>query len=305
MPERADPAQAAGRRGLTIPDKQVPGVYHRRIGDIVVTALSDGYVDASYTVMRIAPEDAEAILARHFRPSPPRIAVNAFAVHSGGRLALVETGSGSSMGPTLGWLSQNLSLAGIDPAQVDTILLTHMHPDHSNGLVGDAGEIRFPGAELRVHEDEVAHWHDDGQMARATERQRVRYFEAARRQLAPYRARLRTFRQGEVFPGITAIPIPGHTPGHTAFLIQSGGERLLIWGDTVHVPEIQVEQPDVTMEFDTDPKAAAAMRRHVFDLAVSDGLLIGGMHLHFPGFGRMAERAGRYILVPEPWAFEL
>jgi hypothetical protein len=111
MPERADPAQAAGRRGLTIPDKQVPGVYHRRIGDIVVTALSDGYVDASYTVMRIAPEDAEAILARHFRPSPPRIAVNAFAVHSGGRLALVETGSGSSMGPTLGWLSQNLSLA--------------------------------------------------------------------------------------------------------------------------------------------------------------------------------------------------
>jgi glyoxylase-like metal-dependent hydrolase (beta-lactamase superfamily II) len=265
MPERADPAQAAGRRGVTIPDKQVPGVYHRRIGDIVVTALSDGYVDASYTVMRIAPEDAEAILARHFRPSPPRIAVNAFAVHSGGRLALVETGSGSSMGPTLGWLSQNLSLAGIDPAQVDTILLTHMHPDHSNGLVGDAGEIRFPGAELRVHEDEVAHWHDDGQMARATERQRVRYFEAARRQLAPYRARLRTFRQGEVFPGITAIPIPGHTPGHTAFLIQSGGERLLIWGDTVHVPEIQVEQPDVTMEFDTDPKgssghAAACLR---------------------------------------------
>ena len=158
--------------------------------------------------MRIAPEDAEAILARHFRPSPPRIAVNAFAVHSGGRLALVETGSGSSMGPTLGWLSQNLSLAGIDPAQVDTILLTHMHPDHSNGLVGDAGEIRFPGAELRV---------DDGQMARATERQRVRYFEAARRQLAPYRARLRTFRQGEVFPGITAIPIPGHTPGHRPF----------------------------------------------------------------------------------------
>ena len=83
------------------------------------------------------------------------------------------------------------------------------------------------------------------------------------------------------------------------------GERLLIWGDTVHVPEIQVEQPDVTMEFDIDPKAAAAMRRYVFDLAVSDGLLIGGMHLHFPGFGRMAERAGRYILVPEPWAFEL
>jgi glyoxylase-like metal-dependent hydrolase (beta-lactamase superfamily II) len=305
MQKRVDTEQAASHRGATIPEKQVPGVYHRRVGDIIVTALSDGYLDAPYTVMRMIPQDADPILARNFRPSPPRIAVNAFAIYSGDRLALIETGSGSSMGPTLGWLPQNLSLAAIDPAQIDTILLTHVHPDHSNGLVGDAGEINFPAAELRVHEDEVAHWHDDGQMARATERQRVRYFEAARRQLAPYRDRLRTFRKGEVFPGITAIPIPGHTPGHTAFLIQSGGERLLIWGDTVHVPEIQVARPDVTMEFDTDPNAAAAMRRHVFDMAVSDGLLIAGMHLHFPTFGRMSKRAGDYVLVPEAWVFEI
>jgi glyoxylase-like metal-dependent hydrolase (beta-lactamase superfamily II) len=305
MQEKADTAQAARRCGATIPEKQVPGIYHRRIGDIIVTALSDGYLDAPYTVMQMAPQDADAILASHFKPSPPRIAVNAFAIYSGNRLALIETGSGSSMGPTLGWLRLNLSLAGIDPEQIDTILLTHVHPDHSNGLVGDAGEIHFPAAELRVHEDEVAHWHDDGQMARATERQRIRYFEAARRQLAPYRERLRTFRKGEVFPGITALPIPGHTPGHTAFLIQSGSESLLIWGDTVHVPEIQVERPDVTMEFDTDPNAAAAKRRYVFDMAVSDELLIGGMHLHFPSFGRMAKRAGHYVLVPEPWVFEI
>jgi glyoxylase-like metal-dependent hydrolase (beta-lactamase superfamily II) len=305
MQEGADTEQVAGRRGATIPEKQVAGVYRRRVGDIIVTALSDGYLDASFAVMRIPPEDADAILASHFRPSPPRIAVNAFAIHSGDRLALIETGSGNSMGPTLGWLRQNLSIAGIDPAQIDTILLTHVHPDHSNGLVGDAGEINFPAAELRVHEDEVTHWHDDGKMARATERQRVRYFEAARRQLAPYRDRMRTFRKGEVFPGITAIPIPGHTPGHTAFLVQSGSDSLLIWGDTVHVPEIQVARPDVTMEFDTDPNAAAAMRRHVFDMAVSDRLLIGGMHLHFPSFGRMAKRAGDYVLVPEAWAFEI
>lgn len=305
MQERADTEHAARRQGAKIPQKQVPGVYHRRVGDIIVTALSDGYVDAPYTVMRIAPQDADAILARHFRPSPPRIAVNAFAIYSGDRLALIETGSGSSMGPTLGWLRQNLSLAEIDPAQIDTVLLTHVHPDHSNGLVGDEGEIHFPAAELRVHQDEVAHWHDDGKMARATERQRVRYFEAARRQLAPYRDRLRTFRKGEVFPGITAMPIPGHTPGHTAFLIQSGSESLLIWGDTVHVPEIQVERPDVTMEFDTDPNAAAAMRRHVFEMAASDRLLIAGMHLHFPSFGRVAKQAGQYVLVPESWSFEI
>ncbi|MCZ7657343.1 MAG: MBL fold metallo-hydrolase [Xanthobacteraceae bacterium] len=287
------------------PRRQIPGVYHRRVGDIVVTALSDGYLDAPYTVMRIAPGDAEEILAREFRPSPPRISVNCFAIYSAGRLALIETGSGSSMGPTLGWLPRSLAAAGIEAGRIETILLTHMHPDHSNGLVGDAGEVHFPVAELRVHEDEVAHWHDDGRMAQATERQRVRYFEGARRQLAPYRDRLRTFRKGEVFPGVTAVPIPGHTPGHTAFRVESGGEGLLIWGDTVHVPEIQVARPDVTMEFDSDPAAAAATRRRIFDMAVADRLLVGGMHIHFPGFARMARRGDGYVLVPDAWSFEI
>ena len=294
------------RSSPAIPARQVPGVYHLRIGDIVVTALSDGYVDATYAVMRIPEKEAEEILAHDFRRAPPRIAVNCFAVYSKGRLALIETGSGTSMGPTVGWLPQSLAAAGIDPAQIESVLLTHVHPDHSNGLVGDGGEIHFPNAELRVHENEVTHWHDDARMAQANERQRVRYFEGARRQLAPYRKQLHTFRQGgEVFPGITAVPIPGHTPGHTAFRIESGGEALLIWGDTVHAPEIQVARPDVTMEFDTDPPAAAAMRRRVFDMAVADKLLIGGMHMHFPGFGRMARRGDSYVLVSEPWAFDL
>ncbi len=290
---------------VTPPSRQIPGIYHRRVGDIVVTALSDGYLDAPHTVMRIAPEEADQILAREFRPSPPRISVNCFAVYSGGRLALIDTGSGNSMGPTLGWLPQSLAAARIEAARVDTILLTHLHPDHSNGLVGDAGEVHFPETELRVHEDEIAHWHDDARMAQATERQRVRYFEAARRQVAPYRDRVRTFRRGEVFPGVTAIPIPGHTPGHTAFLVESGGQGLLIWGDTVHVPEVQVARPDVTMEFDSDPPAAAAMRWRVFDMVVTDRLLVGGMHVHFPGFARMARRGDGYALLPDVWSFEI
>jgi glyoxylase-like metal-dependent hydrolase (beta-lactamase superfamily II) len=287
------------------PTRQIAGVYHRRIGDIVVTALSDGYLDAPYSVMRIGQEDAEQLLTGALRRAPPRICVNCFAIHAAGRLALIETGSGTSMGPTLGRLAGNLASAGIDAAQVETILLTHMHPDHSNGLVGDAGEIHFPAAELRVHEDELAHWHDDGRMAQATERQRIRYFEASRRQFAPYRDRVRTFRKGEVFPGVTAIPIPGHTPGHTAFLIESGGEALLIWGDTVHVPEVQVARPEVTMEFDSDPAAAAAARRRIFDMATSEQLLVAGMHLHFPGLGRMTKRGDGYVLVPEAWAFDV
>lgn len=287
-----------------VPDRQVPGVYHRRVGDIVVTAVSDGYLDATLAILRnIADGEAERLLAEAFRPTPPRLAVNAFVVHAKGRTALIETGSGTSMGPTLGRLPENLRAAGTEPGEIDTVLLTHMHPDHSNGLTDDSGRAWFPRSELLIHEADVAHWKDDGRMAQASERQRVRYFEAARRQLVPYeREQLRTITEGEVFPGVTAIPIPGHTPGHTAYLIADGGDSVLVWGDTVHIPDIQVPRPDVTLEFDTDPTAAAAMRRRLFDMAATDRLLVAGMHLHFPGFAHMVRHGDGYALVPEPWS---
>jgi glyoxylase-like metal-dependent hydrolase (beta-lactamase superfamily II) len=290
-----------------IPRQQVPGIYHRRVGDIVVTALSDGYLDITLDVTRNLPvAEGEKVLASNFQPSGPRCSVNAYAVRVGDRLALIETGSGNTMGPTLGWLQKNLKLAGIDAAKIKTVLLTHVHPDHSNGLTNDAGERLFPECELVVHENEITHWHDDAQMAKVPERQAIRYFQGARIQLAPYRKQLRTFRSsGEVFPGITAVPIPGHTPGHTAYLISSGSESLLIWGDTVHIPDLQVPHPEVCMEFDSDQAAAAATRRRVFDMVATDRLLVAGMHLHFPGFAHMTRGPQGYTLLPEAWKFEI
>jgi glyoxylase-like metal-dependent hydrolase (beta-lactamase superfamily II) len=287
-----------------LPDRQVPGAHHRRVGDLVVTAPSDGYLDAPLELLQnVTADQAGEILAAAFRPSPPRISINAYAVRTGERTLLIETGAGTSMGPTLGWLPRSLAAAAIDPAEVETVLLTHMHPDHSNGLSDGAGVAAFPNAELVLHEDEVAHWSDDGAMARATERQRERYFLAARAQLVPYRDRLRPFRRGEVWPGVTALPIPGHTPGHTVYLIESSGESLLLWGDTVHVPEIQVARPEVTLEFDSDPEAAAAMRRRVFDMVAAERLLVAGMHLHFPGFAHLTRHRSGYHLLPEAWSF--
>src|SRR2546421_705364 len=154
---------------MTAPAAQIPGVYRRRIGDIVVTAISDGYLDASYDFMRnIVPQEAEQILNEAYRPAPPRVSINCFVLHSGGRVALVETGSGDKMGPTLGKMPCNLAAAGVDAASIDTILLTHMHPDHSNGLTDKAGAAVFPNAELVVSERDVDHWHDDAAMAVAT-----------------------------------------------------------------------------------------------------------------------------------------
>jgi glyoxylase-like metal-dependent hydrolase (beta-lactamase superfamily II) len=274
-------------------------IHPRRVGDITVTVLSDGYLDATLQVVRNLPPDPEDLIRRHGGRVPPRISVNTFLVQSAGRIALIDTGSGDSMGPTLGQLPRGLATVGVVPEAVDSILLTHMHPDHSNGLSDAAGRRLFPNAEVVLHEREIPHWFDDAAMARAIESQRIRYFGQARQQIAPYRDQVREFRSGEVFPGVTAIPIPGHTPGHTAFLIASGNESLLVWGDTVHIPELQVPCPETTMMFDTDPDAAAKSRVRVFDMVVTENLPVAGMHLHFPGFARMTKNSGAFTLVPE------
>ena len=286
-----------------VPDRQVPGVHHRRVGDAVVTAVSDGHLDGSMAVLQnIAPEEAARMLRDAFRPVPRRTAVNTFLIHAGGRVALVDTGCGDAMAATAGRLQSNLAASGVRPEEVDAVLLTHMHPDHSNGLADAKGRALFPRAELVMHEAEWSHWHDDAAMARADETARERNFHAARDQAAPYRDRLRLFKGGEVFPGVTAMPFPGHTPGHSGYMVASGSDSLLIWGDIVHVPEIQVPRPEVTMAFDVDPAQAEATRRRVFDMVWTDKQALTGMHLHFPGHARLLRRDGGYALLPEAWS---
>ena len=289
------------------PAQQIPGVYHRKIGDIVVTAISDGYLDGGLDVMRnVDLGVAHRILREKFRPAR-RTSVNAFVIYSGDRTAIVDTGSANYLLPTAGLVQRNLAAAGIDPKSIDTVLLTHMHPDHSAGLTDMSnGQRLFPNAELVMHENEPKHWFDDGAMAKADERARRLYFLAGREQVTPYKDRTRLFKEGEVFPGVTAVPSVGHTPGHTAYLVSSGTDQLMIWGDTVDVPEVQTAIPEAGMAFDTDLAAAAAARKRMFDRVSADGVLIAGMHLHFPSFSRLARRNDAYELISEPWvhAFE-
>ncbi len=284
------------------PHAQIPGIYHRRVGDITVTCVSDGFLDGNLEVLKnITQDDARQILSENFRPAR-RTAVNCFLIYSAGRLALVETGCGTYMAATGGQLLNNLKAAGIDPSSIDTVLLTHMHPDHSAGLTSMAtGKTHFANAELVMHENEPKHWFDDAAFARGNEREQKLFFQAGREQVEPYRKRWRLFQKGEVFPGVTAMPFHGHTPGHTGYMVSSGAEQLLIWGDIVHVPEVQTARPEVCMAFDSDADQAQATRRRVFDMVATDKLLVTGMHLHFPGFSRLVKQGTGYRLIPAAW----
>jgi glyoxylase-like metal-dependent hydrolase (beta-lactamase superfamily II) len=268
------------------------------VGQITVTALSDGALDIPADKIL---QDAE-LTARQFaaagRAFPPRLPVNAFLIRHGSRVALIDTGSAHSMGPLSGALADSLAQTGVEPRMIDTVLLTHIHPDHSNGLRLPDGSARFANAELVVHQGDLDFWCDPLGKAATHPALRSRHADAAN-QIGAHADRLRPLTaQAEVFPGVTAIPAPGHTPGHTAYRIDDGSAALLIWGDAVHVAPVQVPNPDVGMAFDIDPATAIASRSRLFDMAVADGLVVAGMHLDFPGRARLSRGPAGYRLEP-------
>jgi glyoxylase-like metal-dependent hydrolase (beta-lactamase superfamily II) len=194
---------------------------------------------------------------------------------------------------------KNLAAAGLSLDDIDFVLCTHLHPDHVGGL-SPANAPAFPNAELVLAEPEYAFWTDEGIASRAPADFQP-FFRLAQEAVKPYANRTRRMNAGEVAPGIALEAAPGHTPGHSMVRIASGAAQLLIWGDVVHMAALQFEKPDWSLAFDTDQGRAAETRKRVFDMAATDKLLVAGMHLPFPGLGRVARRGDAYAYAPEPW----
>ncbi len=269
----------------------------KKIGDIEVTALSDGILNTSLdVVLKLPREEKEGLSGKKVGEAVP-ISVNAFLLKINGKYALVDTGSGNTMGPTLGKLPASLRAAGVALELIDTIFLTHLHPDHSNGLVDDDGRAIFPNAEVILHEQEAHFWLDRDELTAPNERIR-RNIAKARVTTDPYRARMRMVGDGEALPGVSAILQAGHTPGHTGWLLQSGNDSLLIWGDLVHLASIQVPRPDTGLVFDVDPQQAGETRKRMFDRIAADKLMVGGAHMDFPGFGVLTRKGTEFRFEP-------
>ena len=290
---------------MTIANEQVPGVYRRRVGEVMVTALNDGSIVLPPEVyLGITPEEREALLRAGGRRPPFQSAINTFLLQWPNRTVLVDAGAAGAMGPTAGKLPVNLRHAGVAPGDIDAVVLTHMHVDHVGGLLDAAGARAFPNAELWVAEPEIAFWQDDAMKQAAPEARRSS-FDGARRAAAPYADKLHRFGFGEIMPGLQAIDMPGHTPGHTGFMVSSNGDKLLIIGDVFHLPVVQSARPDVALAFDSDPAQATRTRRKVLEQAVAEDLLVTGMHMSFPGFARIAKAGDGYVVLPEVWTGDL
>jgi len=278
------------------------GYYWFTVGDVEVLVLSDGTLRGNAKLLNDKPGQVDALLRQAYVPDPRIASVNAFLVMLGDRRILVDAGTGDLLGPTLAKLPESLAAAGVTPGQITDILLTHIHADHSGGLTMQ-GRMVFLNATVHVSRAEKAFWLDPANMDKARESHKP-MFVKAQESLEPYAAagRLVTFEAGQdVIPGIASRPSTGHTPGHTFYRLDSRGERLVFWGDTVHVAEAQFPCPELAIEYDIDPEAAVRARQQAMEEAAREGHLVAGAHIAFPGIGHVAKAGQGYQWIPAPY----
>lgn len=286
--------------------KQVSGFYQYQAGDVQITALLDGTNFMSPSLFKdISPQQVQEILKKYYADQDKGVqtSINAFLVNTGKSLVLVDSGAESCFGAHLGSILKNLVASGYKPEQVDTILLTHLHPDHVCGI-SQKGTANFPNATVYVSEDEAKYWLDPKQAAKLPKDKQANYLSTVKmikEAITPYQAkqRFKTFKLGDEVQGFKVINTAGHTPGHYSYELKTKDQSVVFIGDIVHSHTVQFDKPQTAIEYDIDPKKAVQTRLKQFANFAKNGQTIAAPHLPFPGIGHIYSADGKsYQWIP-------
>jgi glyoxylase-like metal-dependent hydrolase (beta-lactamase superfamily II) len=307
-------ASAAAAASFTVPvraaappaGKQAAGFYRYKVGQLECTSINDGartFPMPDGFVRNVPKEQALAAAEAAYMPKGMvTVPFNPQVINTGSKLVLIDTGFGPTPNAPVGLLTANMAAAGIDPKVVDIVVVSHLHPDHTNGIKNAEGGLLFPNAEIKVPAVDWAFWMSDDNMAKAPNDMMKNYFANTRKVYAGLADKVTKYEWGsEVAPGITALDASGHTPGHTAFAVASGNARVLVQSDVTNIPELFLRNPDWHVAFDIDPQKAVQTRRKFYDMAAAEKALIVGFHFTFPSMGYVEKADAGYRLVPIAW----
>ena len=290
---------------------QAPGFYRYRVGAYECTSINDGarsFPMPDTFVKNVPKEEALAVAEAAYMPKGMvTVPFNPQLINTGGKLVLIDCGNGvaaleSSKGAA-GRTLQNLQAAGVDPKSVDVVLMSHLHPDHTNGIRALDGSMAFPNAEIMVPAKDWEFWMSEDNAVKAESNAMMKnYFANVRKIYAGIESKVTKYDWGkEVVSGITSIAAPGHTPGHTAFAVASGDSKVLIQSDVTNIPEFFLRNPDWHVAYDVDPAMAQATRHKFYDMAAAEKALVVGFHFTFPSIGHVEKDGAKYRLVPVAW----
>ena len=298
------PARAAAPAAGT----QAPGFYRYKVGSFECVSVNDGartFPMPDGFVKNVSKDEALAAAEAAFFPKGMvTVPFNPQIINTGSKVVLIDSGYGPGIAPSVGLLPVNMAAAGIDPKAVDIVVLSHLHPDHINGIRTADGAPAFPNAEMKVPTLDWAFWMSDDNMSKASSNPMMKaYFENTRKVLTPFADRFTKYQWGqEVAPGITALETPGHTPGHSSFAAASGSSRVLVQSDVTNIPELFLRHPDWHVAYDIDPDKAAETRHTFYDMAAAEKALVIGFHFAFPSIGHVEKDGAGYRLVPVNWS---
>jgi glyoxylase-like metal-dependent hydrolase (beta-lactamase superfamily II) len=297
----------AAKAAAPIASSQAPGFYRTKVGDFELTQFSDGArtFPIPDTFVKNVPkqEVLAAAEAAHMPAGKVTVPFNPILINTGSKLVLIDTGFGPGAAAPVGLLASNMAAAGIDPKSIDIVLLSHLHPDHINGIKTADGTLTFPNAEIKAPAADVAFWMSEENAGKAKDDATKNYFANCRKVLGDVMGKITRYDWGkEAAPGITALDTSGHTPGHSSFAVSSGSATMLVQADVTNIPEFFLVHPDWQVMYDYDPEKAAQTRKKFYDMASAEKTLIAGFHFSFPSMGYVEKASSGFRLNPIRWS---